>query len=264
MTKIVDQWAAGSIYDNFMGRWSRLLALKFVPWLQLSRGAHWLDAGCGTGAMVEAICDKALPGSVLGCDPARPFIEFAQQHNHDERASFEVAGVDNLPKRAGGYDCVSSLFALNFFPDAQAALQEMIKVASREATVAACVWDYREGMELLRFFWDAAVAIDPAAAELDEGKRFPLCQQDTLLALFHKSELKNVRCEPLEISTGFVNFDDYWQPFLGGTGPAPSYVAALSDDLRTALAQQLKETLPSGPNGTIPLTARAWAVAGLV
>jgi len=264
VTDVRDQWAAGLAYEDFMGRWSRRLAPVFVSWLRVPRDVHWLDVGCGTGSLAGAICSLAEPASVVGCDPAQPFVEFAREHSSDPRLSFVAAGVGDLPRRNGGYGSVTSLLALNFLPEPEAAVHEMRSVAAARATVSACVWDYREGMEPLRRFWDAATAADSAARELDEGNRFPLCRRDALTALFRSGGLGDVRCEPLEIRTEFVSFEDYWQPFLGGTGPAPSYVASLSVDHRAILAQRLEETLPRGSDGTIVLAARAWAVRGTV
>jgi hypothetical protein len=154
------------------------------------------------------------------------------------------------------------LFALNFFPDPEAAVHEMRSVSAPQGTVSACVWDYSDGMQFLRRFWDAAAAVDSAARELDEGSRFPLCRRHTLTALFRSCGLGDVRCEPIVIPTAFASFDDYWRPFLGGTGPAPSYVASLDSDRRAILARRLEELLRRGPDGTIALTARAWAVRG--
>ena len=264
MTDVRDQWAAGSTYEDFMGRWSRRLAPQFVSWLQVPRGAHWLDVGCGTGALADAICTHADPASVVGCDPAEPFVEFARKSTHDARVSFVAAGVGSLPRRREGYGSVASLFALNFFPDPEAAVHEMRSVAAPRGTVSACVWDYSDGMQFLRHFWDAAAAVDPAARQLDESNRFPLCRRDTLEALFRRGDLDDVRCEPIEIPTVFASFDDYWRPFLGGTGPAPSYVASRGADRRAILARRLEEMLRRGPDGAIALTARAWAVRGSV
>jgi hypothetical protein len=220
--------------------------------------------GCGTGALTEAICRHADPASVTGCDPAAPFIEFARSHSRDARVSFVVAGAGGLPGRADGYGSVTSLLALNFFPDHGAAVREMRSLTARRGTVSACVWDYAGGMEFLRRFWDAAVAADPMARWLDEGARFPLCRPDALADLFRAGGLGDVRCGAIEVPTVFADFDDYWRPLLGGTGPAPSYVASLEEDRRSALARTLEQALPRGPDGTIALTARAWAVRGTV
>jgi SAM-dependent methyltransferase len=264
MTDVRDRWAAGSAYEDFMGRWSRRLAPVFVSWLQIPRSVHWLDVGCGTGSLTQAICGHAEPASVVGCDPAEPLLEFARGHARDPRVSFVAAGTGSLPRRPDGYGSVSSLLALNFFPDAESALREMRSVAAAQGTVSACVWDYREGMEPLRRFWDAVAAVDPKARDLDEGTRFPLCHREALTDLFHRVGLDEVRCEPVVIPTAFASFDDYWKPLLGGTGPAPTYVASLDADRRELLARQLDATLPRGPGGTILLTARGWAVRGTV
>ena len=259
-----DQWAVGSSYEDFMGRWSRSLAPQFVSWLQVPRGVHWLDVGCGTGSLADAICSDAAPASVVGCDPAAPLVEFAREHCRDARVSFVIAGVGSLPPRPGGYGSVTSLLALNFFPDVEAAVQEMRSVAAPHATVSACVWDYSDGMQFLRHFWDAATEADSAARELDEGNRFPLCRRDALTTLFRAGGLGDVRCDPITIPTVFASFDDYWRPLLGGTGPAPSYVASLEADRRALLARTLEGRLQRGPDGTIALSARAWAVRGTV
>src|SRR5262245_12915941 len=230
MTDVRDQWAAGATYEDFMGRWSRRLAPQFVSWLRIPRGVHWLDVGCGTGSLAHAICSHADPASVVGCDPAKPIVEFAREHSRNARVSFVAAGVGSLPRHPGGYGSVTSLLALNFFPDPEAALHEMRSIAAPQGTVSACVWDYSDGMQFLRHFWDAAAAVDSAAQKLDEGNRFHLCRREALTALFRGSDLGDVRCEPIEIPTAFASFDDYWRPLLGGTGPAPSYIASLDAD----------------------------------
>ena len=167
-----------------MGRWSRPLAKRFVSWLRIPEGVHWLDVGCGTGALTDAICSHASPASVLGCDPAGPFIEYARSHCRDVRASFVVAGAGDLPGRAEGYGSVASSLALNFLPDPDSAVREMRSLTAPRGTVSACVWDYGGRMEFLRHFWDTAAAVDPTARDLDEGKRFPLCRPGALADLF--------------------------------------------------------------------------------
>jgi SAM-dependent methyltransferase len=245
-----------------MGRWSRQLAPQFVSWLRISGSVHWLDVGCGTGALTNAICSHANPASVLGCDPAEPFIEYARRLSQDARAAFVVAGAGGFPSRAGGYGSVTSPLALNFLPDPEAAVHEMRSLTAAQGAVSACVWDYGGKMEFLRRFWDAVAAADSTARDLDEGVRFQLCRPDALADLFRSGGLGDVRCEPIEIMTEFTSFDDYWRPILGGTGPAPSYVASLDADRRTTLARMLEQALPREPGGTISLTARAWAVRG--
>jgi SAM-dependent methyltransferase len=246
-----------------MGRWSRLLAPRFVSWLSVGAGAHWLDVGCGTGALTDAICTGADPASVVACDPSEPFIAYARQRPLDARVSFVVAGVGSLPTRPTGLDCVASLLALNFFPEPHAAIAEMRQISAPNGVVSACVWDYSERMEPLRRFWDSAVALDSRAAELDEGRRFPICRQDALESLFRAAGLGDVRSDSIEAPVRFRAFAELWEPFLGGTGPAPSYVSSLDSLQRQALAERLERSLARQPDGSISLVARAWVVRGV-
>ena len=163
-----DKWVAGATYEDFMGRWSRLLASRFVSWLPIRPAAHWLDVGCGTGALSDAICAGARPASVVACDPSESFVEYARQHQVDRRLSFVVAAVGHLPTCPGGFDSVTSALALNFFPKPEAAIEEMRCIAAAHGLVSACVWDYSGRMELLRRFWDSVAAVDPTASDLVE------------------------------------------------------------------------------------------------
>ena len=262
MVDVADWWVDGSAYENFMGRWSGRLAPEFVGWLGVASGLHWLDVGCGTGALTRAIVSRAKPASVVGCDPTQAFIDFAQENMGSEHVSFVTAGVDSLPHRSGGYDSVTSSFALNFFPDPAGAVGKMRAASTKGGTVSSCVWDYSGRMEFLRVFWDAASRVDPNANLLDEGKRFPVCGRDALVELFRDAGLRDIRCEPIEIATNFASFEEYWRPFQGGPGPAPSYVASLEEDLRAELSNDLERALPTEADGSIRLTARAWAVRG--
>jgi hypothetical protein len=147
-------------------------------------------------------------------------------------------------------------------PDPSRAVAEMTRVTRAGGLVAAYVWDYGAGMQLLRYFWDAAVALDPSAHQLDEGQRFPLCQPAALATLFRTAPLAQVAVQAIEVATAFRDFDDYWSPFLGGQGPAPGYAVALNEERRAALREQLRAILPARADGSIALTARAWAVRG--
>jgi hypothetical protein len=139
----------------------------------------------------------------------------------------------------------------------------MTRVTRTGGLVAVYLWDYADRMQMIRHFFDAAVALDPNASELDEGRRFPICQPDALSQLFKSAGLNNVEVRPIEVSTHFRNFDDYWLPFLGGQGPAPSYLMSLSEERRIALREQVRAGLPFASDGSIPLVARAWAARGL-
>ena len=257
-----DGWNAGSIYEEFMGRWSRPLAREFIGWLGVPVSAHWLDVGTGTWVVPEAIFSLSDPISVVGCDPSEDFVAAARERVPDPRFEVALAGVGDLPQQKNGYNAVVSCLALNFFPDPVAALEEQLEVTKVGGVVAACVWDYAGKMQFLRYFWDAATRVDRRAAELDEGRRFPICTPDALERAFEQAGAGEVRSVGLEVPTVFADFDDFWWPFLGGTGPAPGFVATLSDEQREALSADLRQCLPRSEDGTISLVARAWAVAG--
>jgi SAM-dependent methyltransferase len=257
-----DKWVTGDAYEAYMGRWSRLLARVFVEWLRPKPSAHWLDVGCGTGALTSTICDLCEPASVVACDPSEPFIEHARNNLSDSRASFVMAGADALLSRHGGFDVVVSGLVLNFLPDPRDTVAAIRERLAPGGIFAAYVWDYADGMEFLRCFWDEAVASDPRAVAVDEGRRFPLCCTPELASLFKSAGFAHVETDRLEVPTEFAGFDDYWMPFLFGTGPAPSYVASLDLASRELLRERLRRRLHAGSDGRLHLRARAWAVRG--
>ncbi len=247
-----------------MGRWSRPVAHNFLEWLSISEHRRWLDVGCGTGVLSLSILNKTAPQEILAVDASEAFIAFAQQTHQNPRLRFQVGDARKLPAETGYFDVVVSGLALNFIPVPLVALSEMVRTTRAGGVVAIYAWDYAEKMEMLRYFWDAAMAIDPTAKELDEGVRFPLCRPAALEALFQEAGLKNVEVWAIDVPTIFRDFDDYWSPFLGGQGPAPGYVMSLSNDQRAALEERLRTMLPVRSDGTIALRARAWSVRGSV
>ena len=259
-----EAWDSGEAYEPYVGRWSRLVARDFLGWLDVPAGRRWLDVGCGTGALSRTILDLAQPATVHGVDPAERYVAYARERIADPRARFEVGDARALPVAAGAFDAVVSGLVLNFVPaaDQASAVEEMGRVARPGGTVAAYVWDYAGDMQLMRHFWDAAVALDPAARELDEGRRFPLCQPDPLATLFREAGLIDVQVRAVDVPTVFRDFDDYWSPFLGGQAPALGYAISLSEDRRATLRERIRSRLPFAPDGSIHLTARAWAVRG--
>src|SRR5574340_1027636 len=207
-----DKWVGGDVYDAYMGRWSRPLARLFIRWLHPHPAAHWLEVGCGTGALTSAICDLCEPASIVACDPSEPFIEHARIRVRDARASFGLAAANVLPRRNEGFDAVVSGLVLNFLPDLREAIASIRDRLRPGGTVAAYVWDYAEGVEFLQSFWEEAAASDASAAALDEGRRFPLCRKTALSSLFQEAGLLEVDTASLEIPTDFASFDDYWTP----------------------------------------------------
>ncbi|PYN74135.1 MAG: SAM-dependent methyltransferase [Candidatus Rokuibacteriota bacterium] len=257
-----DTWAAGNLYEPYVGRWSRLVAREFFAWVQAPPNLDWLDVGCGTGALTETILRQAEPRSVKGIDPSVGFIEHARAHITDPRATFEVADAQSLPVESARFGAAVSGLVLNFVPKPLLAGLEMARAVRPGGVVAAYVWDYAGKMELMRHFWDAAVALDPAAVEADEGSRFPLCKPDALTELFTEAGLREVEARSIDARTKFRDFDDYWTPFLGGQAPAPAYAMSLSEERRAALRGRIRAALPVARDGSIDLIARAWAVRG--
>lgn len=257
----VDRWDSGDAYEPYVGRWSRLVAREFVRWLAVPPGSRWLDVGCGTGALTQTVLEHAAPSEVVGIDPSATYLASAGARvDDDPQAHFEIGDVQALRAAAATFDVVVSGLVVNFVPQAEAAVAEMARVTRSGGIVAAYVWDYAEGMQLMRYFWDAAGALDSKAKELDEGRRFWICHPDPLSRLFLTAGLEDVEMCAIEVPTYFHDFDDYWSPFLGGQGPAPSYAMSLSEERRAELREMIRASLPSDPDKSIPLTARAWAI----
>lgn len=256
---VSDTWERGRPYEHYVGRWSRAVAPLFLSWLGIPAGRRWLDVGCGTGALCAAILDRCAPASVAGVEPSEGFLKTAHE-NLAGRAQLHSGSATAIPLGDASVDVVVSGLVLNFIPDQPAALREMARVTSPGGAIAAYVWDYAGKMELMRFFWEAAVALDPGAAKLDEGVRFPLCRPETLEKLFAGAGLKGVDVKAIDMPTPFADFDDYWRPFLGGQGPAPAYAMSLDEAARSRLRERIRERVPTGADGSIALTARAWAV----
>jgi SAM-dependent methyltransferase len=260
---VSDSWERGDPYEQYVGRWSRRVAPRFLSWLSIPPNQRWLDVGCGTGALSAAILDGCSPLSVVGVEPSEGFLEKAKEQL-DGRALLRRGNAAQIPLGDGTVDVAVSALVLNFVPDAGAALREMARVTGAGAVIAAYVWDYAGKMELMRHFWDAAVELDPAAITLDEGTRFPLCRPDALAGLFADAGLQGIEVASIDITTTFANFDDYWRPFLGGQGPAPAYAMALDEKARADLRDRIRARLPLEADGSISLIARSWAVRAAV
>ena len=252
-----DRWSAGRSYDHYMGRWSRLVAARFVDWLAAPKGADWLEVGCGTGALTEAILARAAPASILATDASDDFVAHARQAIDDPRVRFQSAAAQALPLPDQSVDVVTSGLVLNFVPNRLDGLIEMQRVVRPGGVVSFYVWDYPGGgIGFIDAFWKAAAQLDPAAAALDEGARFPFCTPEGLARLGAEAGLEGGEVVALAIDTPFPDFEAFWHPFTLGAGPAPGYCANLSAPAREALKARLRDRLG---DGEIRLTARAWA-----
>jgi SAM-dependent methyltransferase len=262
--KAKETWDSSQAYERYVGRWSRKVAMPFLRRLAQPHGLTWVDVGCGTGALASAILAMCEPAVVHGIDASENFIAQARLRISDPRARFKVGDATRLPLNGGACDATVSGLVLNFVSDTEALVREMARVTRPGGVVASYVWDYAGGMQMMRLFWDAAKEVSPKDAKLDQAERFPICRPQPLAALFTSAGLKSVAVDAIDIPTVFENFDDFWMPFLGKTGPAPTYLASVSADVRERIRLRLQSRLDAPDDGPISLTARAWAVQGLV
>ena len=258
-----DSWQSGDPYEYYMGRWSRLIAEQFVDWLAPASGMRWLDVGCGSGALSEAVINRHNPEQLIAIDQSEGFVRTAQQRL-GAKASCKVGSALSLPVDDAAVDIAVSGLVLNFIPEPERALAEMQRVTGKHGAVAVYIWDYAGKMEFLNLFWDVVVELNPSASDLHESRRFPDSNAERLIDTFKRVGFSGVEAAPIEIVTHFSDFDDYWQPFLGGQGPAPTYVSRLDETERAHLREALAQRLPVEENGSIFLNARAWATKGIV
>lgn len=254
----------GNDYDHLMGRWSQVMAPLLVEFACVRDGDNVLDVGCGTGSLTCALLESGPRVQVTGVDGSADFIEIARRKANNDRATFDQGDAQDLPYQEGQFDACVSLLVMNFIPDAARALAEMCRVTRLGGTVTAAVWDYGDGMEMLRNLWDAAAKIDEAAVDKHEGN-MPLCRLGELAALWSDRGLVDIADTSLSISMDFTSFNDYWDPFLTGIGPSGSYVSGLEAPTQNSLKDRLCATLAAGSEDTaFSLKARAWAVRGIV
>jgi SAM-dependent methyltransferase len=264
MTQQKSMFAESDAYELFMGRWSRNLAPMFVKFAAVAERDSVLDIGSGTGALAFTIANAVPSTRVTGVDPSPAYVKFAQSKAPSDRVTFQVGDAQALQLPTASFDKTVSLLVMNFIPDSTKALREMTRVTKPGGVVAAAVWDYGDGMQMLRVFWDEAVALDPAIAKRDE-RNMPLCRRGELAALWKANGLLQVDEQPLTIEMAFTSFDDFWKPFLGGQGPAGAYAVSLPEPRRAALEAALrKRLLGSKPDGPFTLQGRVWAVKGIV
>jgi SAM-dependent methyltransferase len=257
-------FTASAGYENFMGRWSRRLAPVYVAFAGVKSGDRVLDVGTGTGSLAFAVEAATTSGEVVGIDPSEGFITYAKRNAKPARMTFEVGDAQALKFRDASFDQTMSLLVMNFVPDHNKAIGEMRRVTRPQGMVSACVWDYNAGMEMLRFFWDEVVALDPAMAPKDE-RHMKLSREGQLGELWKKTGLINVEEKPLVIEQGYTSFADYWTPFLKGAGPGGAYVVSLPEERRKQLEDRMRtRLLGNRQDGAFILKARAWCVRGEV
>ena len=258
-------FADAEAYERFMGRWSRLVAPQLVDFSAVPDRGRLLDVGSGTGALAFALAKRLPQAHVRGIDPSKEYVAYANSRNaFPDRVSFEEGDAQQLRFADASFDGSLALLVFNFIPDPKKALLELRRVTKPGARISAAVWDYGDGMRMLRAFWDAAVSIDAKAEALDE-KHMPLCRAGEMSELWRQSGLESVHEQPLTITMRFESFADYWDAFLLGQGPAGAYVGSLSHDRVRALRDVVKSRVSSfAEHLPFTLAARVWSVCGTV
>jgi SAM-dependent methyltransferase len=258
----IDRWTSGAKYEQWMGRWSRLLAREFLGWLNAPKRLRWLDLCCGSGIVTETILEASEPAAITGVDASSAQISFARDRRTHENVRFETGDAMALRFADASFDIAVCGLGLNFIPTPAQGLSELRRVVRPGGTIAVYVWDYEFGARFLRMFWDAARAVDGEAVAADQASRFPMCTDTGLTDLFEQASLHEIATRPLDIVTRFADFDDYWAPLMTGQGSAPNYLASRAKQIQGQIRERLRAALPAGRDGAIELPARAWAIRG--
>jgi SAM-dependent methyltransferase len=256
---------SGEAYEPLTGRWSRQIAPLFLDWIDTQTQSRWLDVGCGTGALIQALIDTTEPAEVVGIDSSSSFIAFARKQIRDPRVRYEVGDARMLPVASSQYDVVAAALLLNHVPPASqlTVVREMARAARIGGVIGAYVWDYREGFEPRARFWESATLLDEEAERFDERECYSICEPEALAKLFRNARINAIETAAIEIEARFTDFDDYWLPFLAGYGKASAYTLSLTPEKRQALRDHLRSTIVPDEDGSITMRVRTWAVKGV-
>jgi SAM-dependent methyltransferase len=245
---------AAEAYDRFMGRYSEPLAPQLADFASIERGQRVLDVGCGPGALTAELVGRLGPAAVTAADPSEPFVAAARARYPD--VDVQQASAEDLPFPTGSFDAVLAQLVVHFMTDPLQGLREMARVTRQGGTVAACVWDHAGGRGPLSIFWNAAHELDEDV--MDESG-LPGAREGHLLELFRAAGLQDVEDDVLGIRVEHPTFEDWWEPYTLGVGPAGAYLARLAPEGRENLRERCRHQLPSPP---FVLEARAWAACG--
>ena len=247
---------AADLYDRFMGRYSVLLSPQLADLAGVRSGQRVLDVGCGPGALTSELVARLGPTAVSAVDPSEPFVAAARERN----PGVEVleAPAESLPFPEQTFDAALAQLVVHFLSDPVAGIEEMARVTRQDGVVAACVWDHAGGQGPLSLFWRAAHELD---SEVEDESRLPGAREGHLAELFEAAGLREIEESTLTADLVHPSFEDWWEPFTLGVGPAGSYTAGLDPDRRAQLRERCRELQPAA---TFVLTARAWAARGLV
>ena len=249
--------ASGNAYDGFMGRYSRPLAIAFADAVGVANGHTALDVGCGPGALTGVLVDRLGASAVSAFDPSPPFVaECAARH---PGVIVRAGRAEAVPSDDARFDYVLAQLVLHFVDDPQQVAHEFLRVARPGGVAAACVWDFAEGMEMLRLFWDSALQIDPKAP--DEAQTLRFGQRGEIAELLTSAGFLEVVETTFDVESTYTGFDELWSGFLAGIGPAGSFCMSLTEPQRTALRDDLFLRCGS-PSGAFTLSARARCAHG--
>jgi SAM-dependent methyltransferase len=242
-------------YDRFMGRYSVLLAPQLADLADVAAGQRVLDVGCGPGALTSELARRLGPGAVSAVDPSEPFVAAARERHPG--VDVQRASAEQLPFPDQAFDATLAQLVVHFMADPVAGLGEMARVTRERGVVAACVWDHAGGQGPLAPFWDAARELDP---DVDDESQLPGARQGHLAELFVAAGLHEVEETFLSVAVEHPTFDEWWEPFTFGVGPAGSYAARLDAQRQAQLREASRKLLPAAP---FVLRARAWAARGI-
>jgi ubiquinone/menaquinone biosynthesis C-methylase UbiE len=246
---------AASAYDRFMGRYSTLLSPQLCDLAGVEPGLRVIDVGCGPGALTAELAARLGGDAVVAVDPSEPFVAAARERFPD--VDVRRATAEELPFEDGAFDVALAQLVVHFMTDPLAGIREMARVTRAGGVVAACVWDHGGGSGPLSAFWAAARDLYPRAT--DES-RLTGSNRGELAALFETAGLREVEETALEVTVDHPTFEEWWEPYTFGVGPAGAFVAALDEDARVELREHCRAALPDAP---FSLSARAWTARGL-
>ena len=254
-------FADSDSYERFMGQWSRAVGSRFLEWISLPSNLNWLDVGCGTGILTELILERCAPAAVFGIDPQRAQIEHAKRQTFAQLVTFRVAQAEALPFSDAAFNVVASALALNFIPDRARALGEMRRVAQRNATVAAFVWNFEAERSPS---WPLRVTMRTTDAEVPE---IPGTESSSLIALsrlFEQAGFQEIVTTTIEVKLGYADFDEFWIAQTPSYSPTTRVIKAMSEGEREELMARVRAALPRREDGRIEYEVVANAVKARV
>jgi SAM-dependent methyltransferase len=247
---------AADSYDRFMGRYSVPLAPEFADLAGVVAGQRVLDVGCGPGALTTELVTRLGPDNVAAVDPSEPFVAAARERHPG--VLVERASAESLPFPDDAFDAALAQLVVHFMTDPVSGLEEMARVTRRNGVVAASVWDHAGGKGPLSPYWDAVRELDP---EVEGESNLAGAREGHLTELLEAASLREIEETALTVRFEHPTFEDWWEPFTLGVGPAGGYVASLDPDRQAELRERCREKFPDPP---FVLTSRAWAARGLV